>query len=206
MEHLSNKLISRLTMYHCVLVDYLEQGLENISSIKLSALLNIDDSQIRKDIKMLNYKGKCKVGYSVAELKSIIEQKLTFAKTKDVFIVGAGNLGLALAKNDNFGYYGFKVLALFDNNDLKTGLSIDDKQVFHISKFPDLVRRLGVEIAILTVPHSHAQKTANFLIESGIKYIWNFTQCILEVPEGVKVWNENLIGHFLQLTIDDIEK
>lgn len=204
-ERLSNKVISRLTLYHCVLVDFIEQGIENVSSMRLSKLLNIDDSQIRKDIKLLDYKGRCKVGYSVTELKEVIEKKLTFTKSKDVFIVGAGNLGLALAKNDNFDYYGFNILALFDSNDLKTGISIDEKQIFHISKLPDLATRLGVEIAILTVPHSQAQKAANFLIESGIKYIWNFTQCILDVPDNIHVWNENLIGHFLQLTIDDTE-
>ena len=204
-DRFSNKVISRLTLYHCVLVDYIEQGIEFVSSTKLSKLLNIDDSQIRKDIKLLEYSGKCKVGYSVRELKEIIEKRLTFSKNKDVFIVGAGNLGLALAKNDNFDYYGFNILALFDSNDLKTGISIDEKQIFHISKLPDLAQRLGVKIAILTVPHSQAQKAANFLIDSGIKYIWNFTQCILDVPEGIHVWNENLIGHFLQLTIDDTQ-
>ena len=204
-DRFSNKVISRLTLYHCVLVDYIEQGIEFVSSTKLSKLLNIDDSQIRKDIKLLEYSGKCKVGYSVRELKEIIEKRLTFSKNKDVFIVGAGNLGLALAKNDNFDYYGFNILALFDSNDLKTGISIDEKQIFHISKLPDLVQRLGVKIAILTVPHSQAQKAANFLIDSGIKYIWNFTQCILDVPDDIHVWNVNLIGHFLQLTIDDTQ-
>ena len=204
-DRFSNKVISRLTLYHCVLVDYIEQGIEFVSSTKLSKLLNIDDSQIRKDIKLLEYSGKCKVGYSVRELKEIIEKRVTFSKNKDVFIVGAGNLGLALAKNDNFDYYGFNILALFDSNDLKTGISIDEKQIFHISKLPDLVQRLGVKIAILTVPHSQAQKAANFLIDSGIKYIWNFTQCILDVPDDIHVWNENLIGHFLQLTIDDTQ-
>lgn len=204
-ERFSNKVINRLTLYHCVLVDFIEQGIEYVSSMKLSQLLKIDDSQIRKDIKLLEYKGRCKVGYSVVELKEVIEKKLTFSKTKDVFIVGAGNLGLALAKNDNFDYYGFNILALFDSNDLKTGINIDDKQIYHISKLPDLAANLGVEIAILTVPHSQAQKVADFLIESGIKYIWNFTQCILDVPEEVHVWNENLIGHFLQLTIDDTQ-
>ncbi len=204
-DRFSNKVISRLTLYHCVLVDYIEQGIEFVSSTKLSKLLNIDDSQIRKDIKLLDYRGKCKVGYSVKDLKEIIEKRLTFSKNKDVFIVGAGNLGLALAKNDNFDYYGFNILALFDSNDLKTGISIDEKQIFHISKLPDLAQRLGVKIAILTVPHSQAQKAANFLIDSGIKYIWNFTQCILDVPDDIHVWNENLIGHFLQLTIDDTQ-
>lgn len=204
-DRFSNKVISRLTLYHCVLVDFIEQGIEHVSSMKLSQLLNVDDSQIRKDIKLLDYKGKCKVGYSVKELKEVIENRLTFSKNKDVFIVGAGNLGLALAKNDNFDYYGFNILALFDSNDLKTGISIDEKQIFHISKLPDLADRLGVKIAILTVPHNQAQKVADFLIDSGIKYIWNFTQCILDVPKDIHVWNENLIGHFLQLTIDDTE-
>ncbi len=204
-DRFSNKVISRLTLYHCVLVDFIEQGIEHVSSMKLSQLLNVDDSQIRKDIKLLEYKGKCKVGYSVKELKEVIENRLTFSKNKDVFIVGAGNLGLALAKNDNFDYYGFNILALFDSNDLKTGISIDEKQIFHISKLPDLAERLGVKIAILTVPHNQAQKVADFLIDSGIKYIWNFTQCILDVPRDIHVWNENLIGHFLQLTIDDTE-
>ena len=80
-DRLSNKVISRLTLYHCVLVDFIEQGIEYVSSMKLSQLLNIDDSQIRKDIKLLDYKGKCKVGYAVTELKEVIEKKLTFAMT-----------------------------------------------------------------------------------------------------------------------------
>lgn len=203
MNKLPNKVISRLTLYHCILVDYIERDITFVSSLKLSKLLNIDDSQIRKDIKLLDYKGKCKVGYSVKELKEVIEHRLTFKRSKDVFIVGAGNLGLALAKNDNFDYYGFNILALFDSNDLKTGISIDSKEIFHISRLPDLTTRLGVEIAILTVPRSQAQKVADLLIDSGIKYIWNFTQCILDVPENIHVWNENLIGHFLQLTIEN---
>ena len=203
MNKLSNKVISRLTLYHCVLVDYIGRNIEFVSSTKLSKLLNVDDSQIRKDIKLLDYRGKCKVGYNVQDLKVVIEHQLTFNKNKNVFIVGAGNLGLALAKNDNFDYYGFNILALFDSNDLKTGISIDNKEIFHISKLPDLVTKLDAKIAILTVPHAHAQKSADFLVNSGIKYIWNFTQCILDLPDDVQVWNENLIGHFLQLTIAD---
>ncbi len=207
MNKFSNKVINRITLYHCVLVDYIEQNIGFVSSAKLSKLLGIDDSQIRKDIKLLDYRGKCKVGYNVKDLKAVIEEKLTFDKNKDVFIVGAGNLGLALAKNDNFDYYGFNILALFDSNDLKTGISIDQKEIFHISKLPDLAKRLSVEIAILTVPYSQAQKAADYLVDSGIKYIWNFTQCILDLPKDVKVWNENLIGHFLQLTMEQtVEK
>lgn len=197
----SEKVINRLTLYHCILTDYIEKNIEYISSPKIANLLNIDDSQVRKDLKLLNNSGKCKIGYAVKELKESIERTLRFKTVKDAFIIGAGNLGLALAKYDNFPNYGLNVLALFDNDALKIDLSINNKQVFHIGKLPNLVKRLNVEIAILTVPRQAAQQTAEFLIASGIKYIWNFSPCILDVPDGIQVWNENLMGNFLQFTI-----
>lgn len=199
-KNISEKVISRLTLYHCILIDYLEKNQKYISSPKIANLLQIDDSQVRKDIKILNNPGKCKVGYAVDELKSAIERTLGFEKTKDAFIIGAGNLGLALAKYDNFASYGLNVLSLFDNDTLKINLTVNNKQVFHISKLPDLTQRLNVEIAIMTVPRAVAQETADFLIASGIKYIWNFSPCVLEVPQNIQVWNENLMGNFLQFT------
>lgn len=196
----SDKVINRLTLYHCILTDYILKNIEFVSSPQIAALLKIDDSQVRKDISLLNNVGKCRVGYIAKELKKSIEKTLGFEKPKDAFIVGAGNLGLALAKYDNFTNYGLKVLALFDNDTLKLGMKINDKEVFHISKLPNLAERLDVEIAILTVPREHAQTTANFLVESNIKYIWNFTPTVLSVPNDVQVWNENLMGNFLQFT------
>lgn len=196
----SDKVINRLTLYHCILTDYMAKNIEFVSSPQIASLLNIDDSQVRKDISLLNNVGKCRVGYIVRELKENIEKTLGFEKPKDAFIVGAGNLGLALAKYDNFTNYGLNVLALFDNDTLKLEMKINNKEVFHISKLPDLARRLSVEIVILTVPREHAQKTAEFLAQSNIKYIWNFTPTVLSVPKGVQVWNENLMGNFLQFT------
>lgn len=199
-QHFSDKVINRLTLYHCILTDYLSKHIEFISSPQIANLLKIDDSQVRKDISLLNNVGKCRVGYIVKELKDTIERTLGFEKPKEAFIVGAGNLGSALAKYDNFANYGLKVLALFDNDTLKVGMKVNDKEVFHISKLPNLAERLGVEIAIMTVPREYAQKTADFLIESNIKYIWNFTPTVLSVPEYVQVWNENLMGNFLHFT------
>lgn len=198
----SDKVINRLTLYHCILTDYLNKNIEFISSPQIAALLNIDDSQVRKDISLLNNVGKCRVGYIVKDLKTTIEKTLGFAKPKEAFIVGAGNLGSALAKYDNFTNYGLKVLALFDNDSIKVGMKINDKEVFHISKLPNLADRLAVEIAILTVPRSYAQDTADFLVKSRIKYIWNFTPTVLNVPKDVQVWNENLMGNFLQFTYE----
>lgn len=199
-KKISDKVINRLTLYHCILVDYMEKGIENISSPQIASLLNIDDSQVRKDVSYLNNIGKCRVGYIVRELKESIEKTLGFAKPKDAFIIGAGNLGLALAKYTDFTNYGLSVLALFDNDPVKVDMSVNGKQIFHVSKLPDLTKRLNVEIAILTVPREVAQATADFLVDSNVKYIWNFSPTVLKVPKGVQVWNENLMGNFLQFT------
>lgn len=194
--NIPDKVINRLTLYHYILEDF--KGEEFISSTQIAELLNIDDSQVRKDIKYLNNTGKCRVGYSVQELESAIEKTLGFEKQKEAFIFGAGNLGSALAKYDSFSNYGLKILAMFDNDPLKVGMTINNKEVFHVSKLADLVKNLNVNIAILTVPRQFAQESAKFLANSGIKYIWNFTPSVLKVPKEVKVWNENLIGSFLQ--------
>lgn len=199
---LTAKLISRLTLYHSILTGLEEDGFDTVSSPQIAELLKIDDSQVRKDIKFLGKSGKTKVGYRVIEVRKLIEKTLGFEKTKDAFVVGAGNLGLALAKYDDFKYYGFNILALFDNDPIKIDITVNNKQVFHISKLPDLTRRLNVEIAILTVPKNFAQDTADYLVASGIKYIWNFTPTVLKLPDNVQVWNENLIGNFLQFTKD----
>jgi len=196
----SDKVINRLTLYHCILTDYILKDVQYISSPQIANLLKIDDSQVRKDISLLNKVGKCRVGYIAKDLKTSIEKTLGFSKPKDAFIVGAGNLGLALAKYDNFTNYGLNVLALFDNDTLKLDMKINNKEVFHISKLPDLAERLAVEIAIMTVPRENAQKTADFLVDSNIKYIWNFTPTVLSVPNHIQVWNENLMGNFLQFT------
>lgn len=197
---ISEKVINRLTLYHCILTDYLEKDIETISSPQIASLLKIDDSQVRKDIGYLDNVGKCRVGYDVKELKKCIEQTLGFEKPKNAFIVGAGNLGLALAKYDNFMNYGLKVLALFDNDPKKIGKVINGKEVFSVEKLPDLAKKLGVEIVILTIPREFAQETAKFLVNSNIKYIWNFAPAVLDVPNDVKVWNENLMGNFLQFS------
>ncbi len=197
-EHVLN----RLTLYHYIL-DNLREDEENISSTKIAQLLNIDASQVRKDVKYLNSSGKCKVGYNAKELKASIEKFLGFKQAKDAFIVGAGNLGSALAKYASFKDYGLNILAMFDNDPKKTGTTINGKQVFDIAKIANLIKRLNVEIAILTVPKDHAQAMASYLSGAGIKYIWNFAPCVLEVPKSVRVWNENLIGSFLQFTNND---
>jgi len=199
-KKISEKVINRLTLYHCILIDYIEQDIEYISSKQLAVLLKIDDSQVRKDISILNNPGKSNVGYIVKELKTSIEKTLGFSKNKKAFIIGAGNLGMALAKYDNFQSYGLNILALFDNDKSKIGKVINNKMVLDISKLPNLSRKTNVDIAILTIPRKYAQVMADYLVKANIKYIWNFTPAVLDVPEGIQVWNENIMGNFLQFT------
>lgn len=201
-KNFSEKVINRLTLYHYILQDFIANKTEYISSKQIATLLHIDDSQVRKDISLLNNSGKTRVGYVVNELKTSIEKNLGFAKSKKAYIIGAGNLGMALAKYDNFTSYGLNIIALFDNDKSKIGGEINGKKILDISNLPELASEDGVEIAILTVPGKFAQKTSQFIVKSNIKYIWNFTPTVLEVPDDVQVWNENLMGSFLQFTYD----
>ena len=107
---------------------------------------------------------------------------------------------MALAKYDNFTSYGLNVVAMFDNDTNKIGNKINDKEILDIKKLSEFVANNEIDIAILTVPSKYAQETADLIVNSGIKYIWNFTSRVLKVPEDVQVWNENLMGNFLQFT------
>ena len=199
-KKISEKVINRLTLYHCILQDFIDKKIEYISSKQIATLLRIDDSQVRKDINLLNNSGKSRVGYIVKELKKSIETTLGFAKTKNASIIGAGNLGMALAKYDNFTSYGLNIINLFDNDDSKIGKSVNNKDIINIKELPRHTKENDVDIAILTVPGKFAQSTAEYLVSANIKYIWNFTPTVLDVPEDVQVWNENLMGNFLQFT------
>lgn len=196
-EKLPGKAIMRLTSYHFILNDELAHSRKTVSSAHIASLLHIDGSQVRKDIALCGILGKGNVGYDALELRSAIENLLGFRDRKNAFIIGAGNLGLALAKFRDFTDYGVDVLGLFDNNPLRIELSVADKMVYPMSRLSDLAKRLNVEIAILTVPGRSAQRAADMIAKAGLKYIWNFSPVIITVPEGVKVRTENLIGSLL---------
>ena len=201
-KKIPEKVINRLTLYHCILSDFINNKTEFISSKQIAQLLNIDDSQVRKDINYLDNSGKSRVGYIVKELKIAIEKTLGFKKNKKAFIIGAGNLGTAIANYGNFTDYGLNIIALFDNDPQKIGKIINGMEINNISELPKIAENNEVDIAILTVPRQFAQTTADFLVKSNISYIWNFAPVVLSVPNNVQVWNENLMGNFLQFTYD----
>ena len=197
-KKISEKAVSRMTLYHCILTDFIDKGIDTISSPQMASLLGVDDSQVRKDISFLNNSGKCRVGYLVKELKESIEKTLGFSKPKSAIIIGAGNLGNALANYGNFSNYGLNVIALFDTDKNKIGTSINGKNIHSISEIRSFIKQNDIDMAILTVPREFAQKIAETLVAQNIKYIWNFSPMVLDVPQDVQVWNENLMGNFLQ--------
>ena len=118
-NNLSQRAIVRLTQYHTILRDYTKKNIKNITSSQISSLLEIDETQVRKDLKSINCKGKCKVGYNVVELKDIIEDVLDYKVIKKALVIGAGNLGTALSGYSKFSDYGLKICALFDIDSTK---------------------------------------------------------------------------------------
>lgn len=199
-KNFSDKVINRLTLYHCILSDFIERNEQYISSKQIAQLLHIDDSQVRKDINLLNNSGKSRIGYIVKELKTSIEKTLGFKKTKKAIIIGAGNLGTAIANYGNFSDYGLKIMAIFDNNPDKIGKIINGMEIQNIYEVSPTAKKEEIEIAIMTVPAKSAQSIADFLVNANIKYIWNFAPVVLSVPDNIQVWNENLMGNFLQFT------
>lgn len=195
---LSQRTINRLTQYHTVLRDYTKKDIQNITSSQIASFLKIDETQVRKDLKSIDCKGKCKVGYVVCELKDAIENVLDYKTIKKAFVIGAGNLGIALSKYSKFSEFGLEILGLFDVNPEIIGQKFDNKEIFHLKDIEEKIAQTGVNIAILTLPNKVAQEVTDKLVKAGIKYIWNFAPTILSVPDDIKVWNENLIGSFLQ--------
>lgn len=197
-SELSQRTINRLTQYYAILRDYSKKNIENITSSQISQFLKIDETQVRKDVKSINCKGKCKVGYSVEELKTIIEDILDYKIIKRAVVIGAGNLGQALSGYSKFEEFGLDIVALFDTDENKIGKKFNNKDIFFLKDLPQYIKKTGINIAILTTPNKVAQEVCDFLVECNIKYIWNFAPSVLIVPQDVNVWHENLIGSFIQ--------
>lgn len=193
--------LKRLPKYYSIVCEYENKGYDYIKSVEIAKKLYIDETQVRKDFALINHSGKPKVGFNVYDLKNHLENYLDIKNLKDSFLIGTGNLGLAISKYSGFEKYGLSLTALFDNDPHKVGLKVGDKEVFHISKFADLAQRMQVKIIILAVPVSEAQKMANIAIKAGVKAIWNFAPINLEVPKDVLVTNQDLAADFVVLSL-----
>jgi len=178
--------VRRLPIYLRGLLLFSEQGLQNVSSRKLSELLHISPPQIRKDLSYFGAFGIPGVGYDTAKLAKQIRGILRIDTPNKAALVGLGNLGSALLKYPGFSAYGLEICAVFDNDPNKIGKTVKKVEVEDVSKLSTLKKK-GITLGIIAVPADAAQEVANGLVKAGIKGILNFAPYYLDVPKKVKV-------------------
>lgn len=178
--------VRRLPMYLRGLLIFSEQGLQNVSSQKLSELLRISPPQIRKDLSYFGAFGTPGVGYDTAKLAKQIRGILKIDTPNKTALVGLGNIGSALLKYPGFGGYGLEICALFDKDPKKIGRTIKHIKVEDVSKLSTL-RKKGIVLGIIAVPALAAQAVADGLVEAGVRGILNFAPYYIDVPKKVKV-------------------
>ena len=188
-KSISKAVIRRLPRYYRYLGELLEEGVERISSNELSSKMHVTASQIRQDLNNFGGFGQQGYGYNVPYLYAEIGKILGLDRTHHIIIIGAGNLGQALANYVKFEKRGFKVVGIFDINPVLKGISIRGNEIRMMDELPEFLRENDVQIATLTLPKAYAEETANLLVENGIKAIWNFAHLDLAVPEDVIVEN-----------------
>lgn len=165
---------------------------ENISATALAKQLGLGEVQVRKDLSSVSGAGRPKTGYNIKELIDTLEKFLYTDKNNNVVLVGAGKLGRALLDYRGFENYGLKISAAFDIRCKDTDMSKLGKPIMPMESLDEFCRENNVRIGIITVPAEHAQEVCDRLISDGIRAIWCFAPCSLNVPDEVTVQYENM--------------
>ncbi len=179
----STAVIKRLPRYHRYLGELLREGKLRISSAELSELMGLTASQIRQDLNCFGGFGQQGYGYNIKYLHGKISELLGVTDGFKAVIVGAGNLGHALATTHMFERRGVQRLALFDVKEDVVGTRIADIPVYHISELGDFCRREGVDIGVLTVPKEAAEEVSDIMVNAGVTGIWNFANMELKIDD-----------------------
>ena len=199
-KQISKAVIKRLPRYYRYLGELLEDNVERISSNDLSKKMRVTASQIRQDLNNFGGFGQQGYGYNVKYLYTEIGKILGLDIVHPMIIVGAGNLGQALANYVEFEKRGFKLVGIFDVNPVLDGIAVRGIEIQMISDLPFFMKENNIEIAILTLPKNKARDMAEILIENGIKAIWNFAHIDLDTPDDVIVENVHLSESLMTLS------
>ena len=202
MEHrgISRAVISRLPRYYRYLGDLLEEGVERISSNDLSKKMHVTASQIRQDLNNFGGFGQQGYGYNVKYLYAEIAKILGIDQQHNLIIIGAGNLGQAIANYTNFERRGFLIKGMFDINPKLIGLVIRGIEIRSVDEMESFIKDNDIQIAALTIPKTKAPEIADRLVKAGIKAIWNFAHTDLVVPDDVVVENVHLSESLMRLS------
>lgn len=199
-KNISVAVIRRLPKYHRYLKELLDKDIRRISSKELSSIIGFTASQIRQDLNNFGGFGQQGYGYNVEDLYSEISKILGLTRKYNVVIVGAGNLGQALANYTSFGRLGFDLKAMFDINPKFMGLKINDVEVLDMDKFESFVNENDVEIVYICTSRAGAQDVADRIQKTKVKAIWNFAPIDLKVKEDIIVENVHLIDNLLTVS------
>ena len=199
-KEISRAVIKRLPRYYRYLGELLEENVERISSNDLSRKMRVTASQIRQDLNNFGGFGQQGYGYNVKYLYTEIGKILGLDSVHPMIILGAGNLGQALANYVDFEKRGFRLTGIFDINPVLEGIAVRGIEIQMLSELPLFLKQHPVEIAILTLPKNKAKEMANVLVENGIKAIWNFAHIDLDTPKDVIVENVHLSESLMTLS------
>ena len=205
-KEISQAVIRRMPRYYRYLGDLMDAGIERISSNDLSARMNVTASQIRQDLNNFGGFGQQGYGYNVKYLYDEIGKILGVNEKHNIIIVGAGNLGQALANYVKFEKFGFVTIALFDVDEKLKGQKVRNIEIHMLEELDDFIKNNKVDIAALTMPRSVAEEIANHLVELGISAIWNFAHVDLKMKnEDVVVENVHLSDSLMQLSYNIVK-
>ena len=197
---ISRAVIRRLPRYYRYLGELLENGVERISSSDLSKRMKVTASQIRQDLNNFGGFGQQGYGYNVKYLYTEIGKILGLEENHNFIIIGAGNLGQALANYTSFENRGFILKGIFDVNPRLEGVTIRGVQIRMMNELSSFIRDNDVEIGVLTIPKEKAIEVANLLVDNGVRAIWNFAHTDLNLPDNVIVENVHLSESLMQLS------
>ncbi|MBW8383777.1 MAG: redox-sensing transcriptional repressor Rex [Youngiibacter sp.] len=196
---ISMAVIKRLPKYYRHLAELLRNDVDRISSKELSDKIGFTASQIRQDFNCFGGFGQQGYGYNVKELYNEIGKILGTDKEYNTIIVGAGNIGQAIANYSRFEKVGFNLKGIFDTNPKLIGVRIKDIEIEDVDNIDNFLSKNSIDIGIICVPANTAQKIADSFVSNGIKGIWNFAPVDLDVPEDVSVENVHLLESMLTL-------
>ncbi len=199
-SYVSEAVIRRMPKYYRYLEDLEKSGVERVSSKELSQRMGLTASQIRQDFNCFGGFGQQGYGYNVSDLKREIMKILGLDRTYNVIIVGAGNIGQALANYTGFEKEGFFIKALFDINPKLIGMSIRDIMIYDLDSLEDFLEKNPIDIAVISTPKDKAQEVADRLTANGIRGIWNFAAVDVAVPRGVIAENVHLSDSLFTLS------
>lgn len=195
MDKIPEPTLRRLPWYLSCAKLMRDKGEKFVSSTQISKQINIDSSQIAKDLSYVDISGRTRVGYEVDLLISVLEDFLGFTNLHRAYLFGVGSLGGALLRDSGLSHFGLKIVGAFDVNTDLVGTEINGIPIYHTDELQLRMQKDKVNIGVLTVPIAISQQVTDKMVEGGIKAVWNFTPFRIRVPEGIVVQNTSLYAH-----------